>query len=224
MHRHAAKLTSLLLITVLGALPLAAEDRFARKLERSREVYETLIDAPDRKVPEYLLHDAACISIIPAVIKGALGWGGRHGRGVITCRDKRGKWSPPAFVKISGGSFGLQIGGASTDYVLFLMTKRSVESLLKSKFILGGDVSVAAGPLGRTAGGATDARLNAEIVAYARSRGLFAGASLEGSRLAADDKAIREYYGRRIWPEDILFEHDVPKLTREAKELLKALP
>lgn len=224
MNRNILRLTSLVLGLALAAAPLAAGDRFARKLERSLEVYQRLLEVPDRKVPEYLLEDAECIAIIPAVIKGALGWGGRHGRGVISCQGGRGKWSPPAFVKISGGSFGLQIGGASTDYVLFFMTERSVESLLKSKFILGGDVAVAAGPLGRTAGGATDARLNAEIVAYARSRGLFAGASLEGSRLAADQKAIREYYGRRVWPEDILFEHDVPRLTREAKELLKALP
>lgn len=215
----------LLFLTAVSAVPSRAdEDRFARKLERARDVYEELLEMPDRKVPAHLLKDAECIAIIPAVIKGALGWGGRHGRGVLSCRGRRGKWSPPVFVKISGGSFGLQIGGESTDYVLFFMTEHSIESLLKSKFILGGDVSVAAGGLGRSAGGATDARLNAEIIAYAKSRGLFAGAALEGARLAADEKAIREYYGRHLDVRDVLFEHEVPRLPREAKALIAALP
>ncbi len=213
-----------LLITALLAAPLAAEDRFARKLERAREVVETLLEAPDRSIPAELLEGAECIAIIPAVIKGAIGWGGRHGRGVLSCRDDGSAWSPPAFVKLSGGSFGLQIGLESTDFVLFLMTERSVKSLLRSKFILGGDVSVAAGPLGRSAELGTDVRLNAEIYAYARARGLFAGVSIEGSRLAPDPKAIERFYGERLRAERIVLEHRVPRLSDEAQELLRALP
>lgn len=203
--------------------PLAADDKLGHKIERSREVFVELLDAPDRKIPRELLDDAECIAIIPAVIKGALGWGGRHGRGVLSCRH-HGDWSPPTFVKLTGASFGLQIGAESTDFVLFLMTRHSIESLLESKFVLGGGVSVAAGPLGRSAELGTDAKLNAEIYAYARSRGLFAGASLEGSRLAPDQKANRRYYGRRIWPEDILFGRKVQQVPAEVRVLQKALP
>ena len=225
MIRHRAqRRLAIALFAVLAATAAGASDKLDRKLDRSVEVYESLFETPDRKVPEYLLEDAECIAIIPGVIKGALGWGGRHGRGVVSCRNDRGKWSPPAFVKLSGGSLGFQIGGESTDHVLFFMTRRSIESMLESKFILGGNASVAAGPAGRSAEASTDGKLNAEIYSYAKSRGLFAGVSVEGARLAPDQKAIREYYGRRVWPEDILFEHRVPRLSREARELVKALP
>ncbi len=212
------------LIAALAPPATGAPDKLSRKLERSAEVYAALFETPDRKVPGHLLEDAECIAIIPGVIKGALGWGGRHGRGVVSCVNDRGKWSPPIFVKLSGGSLGFQIGGQSTDHVLFFMTRRSIESMLESKFILGGNASVAAGPAGRSAEASTDGKLNAEIYAYAKSRGLFAGVSVEGARLAPDKKAIRDYYGRRIWPEDILFEHKVPKLPREARELVALLP
>lgn len=207
-----------------SAVPSFAKPDLPRKVERAQEVVEELFDAPDREIPEELIEDAVCIASIPGVIKGALGWGGRHGRGVISCRKDGGKWSPPAFVKISGGSLGFQIGAESTDLVLFLMTENSIESLLKSKFTLGGQASVSAGPVGRTAEASTDARLNAEVYTYARSRGLFAGVSLEGARLAADQKSISRYYGRRLWPEQILFEQDVPRVPKEAKAFRKALP
>ncbi len=210
--------------TLYGAAPTLAEPDLPRKLERARRVVEELFNTPDREIPEDLLDGARCIAAIPGVIKGALGWGGRHGRGVISCRKDSGKWSPPAFVKISGGSLGFQIGAESTDLVLFLMTERSIESLLKSKFTLGGSVSIAAGPVGRTAEASTDARLNAEVYSYAKSRGLFAGISFEGARLAADQKSINRYYGRRLWAEQILFEHKVPKVPPEARAFVKALP
>lgn len=211
-------------LTVWLAAPAGAEDKLARKLVRAAEVSEELIDMDDPEIPARLLDDAECVAIVPSVIKGALVWGGRHGRGVISCRNDRGKWSPPAFVTLSGGSFGLQIGGASTDLMFFFMNRRSIESLLKSKFVLGADASLAAGPVGRSAEASTDGRLSAEIFAYAKSRGLFAGVSLEGARLAVHHKANERYYGRRIWPEDILFEHRIPRLSAEGRAFVRALP
>ncbi len=125
---------------------------------------------------------------------------------------------------MSGASFGFQIGVESTDFLLFFMSERGARSLLTSKFTLGGDASVAAGPVGRTVEASTDLRFKAEIYSYARSRGIFAGLSLEGARLAPDQKAIRRYYGKRIFPETILFDHEVPWVPEEAQEFLAVLP
>ncbi len=208
----------------LLAVPARGEDGPARRLRHAREVYLELIDAPDRAVPKKLIEAADRLAVIPGVIKGALGWGGRHGRGVITCRNEGGRWSPPAFVRLSGASFGFQIGAQSTDFLLFFMTARGARSLLTSKFTFGGEASIAAGPVGRTGEASTDLRFKAEIYSYARSRGLFAGLSLEGARLAPDQKAIRRYYGKRIFPETILFDHQVPWVPEEAKEFLAVLP
>ena len=208
----------------LTASPVWGDERLARKVRAAREVYLAALEAPDRAVPKELIEDPECLAVIPGMIKGALGWGGRHGHGVITCRNEEGKWSPPAFVRLSGASFGFQIGAEVTDLLLFFMTERGARSLLTSKFTLGADASVAAGPVGRTAEAATDLRFKAEIYSYARSRGLFAGLSLEGTRLAPHQKAIRRYYGRRIFPETILFDHDVPRLPAEAREFLAVLP
>lgn len=215
---------ALIAACTLAAAPAAWGVTEGQKLATARQVYLELMRTPDRAAPEHLIEEARCIAVIPSVIKGAFWWGGRHGRGVLSCRNDRGAWSPPAFVQLSGGSVGFQIGGASTDHVLFFMTRRSIESVLESKLVLGADASVAAGPVGRSAEASTDGKLNAEIYAYARSRGLFAGVSIEGARLAVHQKAIQQYYGRRIWPEDILFKHRVPELPREARKLLRALP
>lgn len=204
---------------------LAQETKFDRKLEVAGEVYLELMSAPDRKVPQYLLDDAKCIAVIPNVYKGALfGFGGRHGQGVTSCRDAEGIWSPPSFIEISGGSFGLQIGGEAVDLVMFFMTERGVQSLLGSKFQLGGDASVAAGPVGRTAEAGTDIKLKAEIYSYARSRGLFAGLSAEGSYLAADNKANRKYYGEPVDAESVLFDHRVPRRPGSASRFTALLP
>ena len=195
-----------------------------RKVDTATQVYRELVDLPDREVPERLLEDARCIAVIPNVIKGAFVWGGRHGRGVMTCRDEAGTWSPLIFVKISGGSFGLQIGGESADLVLFFMTERGAKSLIKSRFVIGGDASAAAGPLGRTAQIATDIRLSAEIYTYAKTRGVFAGLSVEGAVLTPDQKWISRYYGRRVWPEALLFEHEAPASPSESGRFLSELP
>jgi lipid-binding SYLF domain-containing protein len=194
------------------------------KIRLATEVFEELLEVPEQEVPQELLKESSCIAIIPGVIKGALGWGGRHGRGVLSCRTGKGSWSPPVFVTLSGGSFGLQIGAQSTDIVLFFMSERSVRSLLKSKFTLGGDLSVAAGPLGRSAEIGTDLRLRAEIYSYAKSRGLFAGMSVEGARLAPHQKSMDRYYGERLWADDVLFGRKNPALPPESKRLIEALP
>jgi lipid-binding SYLF domain-containing protein len=223
-----ARLRSVVVLSVAGIVGIAAAGSAARmpldeKVRLATEVYLDLFEVEDREVPQALLDDASCIAIIPGVIKGAFGWGGRHGRGVLTCRNDGG-WSAPIFVMISGGSFGLQIGAQSTDVVLFFVNERSVRSLLTSKFTLGGDMSLAAGPIGRRAELGTDIKLRAELYSYAKSRGLFAGVSVEGARLAPHQKSINKYYGKRLWPEQILFEGAVEEMPAEARELLSALP
>ena len=226
--RTLAKATTLLgMVLALGwasARPAGAEDELAARVVRSLEVYQELGKTPDRAIPEPLLKDCKCIAIFPHVIKGALVFGARHGRGVVSCRDPQGRWSPPAFFTLSGGSWGLQIGAEASDVVLFFMTERGAKSLLESKFTLGGKLGVAAGPVGRTAEASTDLKLNAEIYSYARSKGLFAGISLEGARLATDGKSIEKYYGEPVETRAILFDHRVPRRPPEVPKLLGALP
>lgn len=208
-------------ILIVAATPAASAD-LTRKLTVSKEIYEELYGQEgDEK--KRIIANAVCIGVIPHVIKGAFGIGGRKGTGVLSCKEGA-KWSPPAFIRLTGGSVGLQIGGEVTDVILFFMTKRGVESLLDTEFTLGGDASVAAGPFGRTAQASTDLKFKAEIYSYAKSRGAFAGLSLEGARLTVSQKAVRNYYGERIWPEEILFEHKVPTLPAEARSFIAALP
>ena len=145
------------------------------------------MSAPDKAIPRGVLDDADCIAVFPQVIKAAFGIGGRGGRGVVVCRTANG-WSAPAYLNIGGASFGFQIGAEATDYVMLFMTPESVRSLLESKIKLGGGVSVAAGPIGRQAEAATDLKLNAQILSYSRSKGLFAGVALEGAVIETADK------------------------------------
>lgn len=220
-RRSICILLALPALAVTAASPASAID-LERKLRVSTEVYEDFFGAHD-DAGNHVANDAECIAVIPNMIKGAIGIGGHKGNGVISCRSEDG-WSPPAFIKITGGSLGLQLGGEESDLVLFFMTRRGVESLLESKFTLGGEAGVAAGPFGSSAETSTDLRFRAEIYAYARSRGLFAGLSIEGGTLTVNQKAIKEFYGERIWPEEILFEHEVPRLPDEAKVFMEVLP
>lgn len=224
MVRGMRSLASTLALAVVLAAPAAAAQDFAKKFYNAREAFRELMESPDRGVPEWLLERTKCVAVIPSVIKGAFIWGGRHGRGVMSCRDDAGTWSPPLFVKISGGSFGFQAGGESTDLVLFFLTERGVRSLLDTKFVLGGDVGLAAGPLGRSAEATTDLKFKAEIYSYARSKGLYGGISIAGARLAADYAWARGFYGERVWPDDVLFRHEVPRMTPEAEAFLEVLP
>lgn len=193
-------LVSLLALAVLAPAPRAFADTRMEKLDTrlqdAKATFQELTTSSDRGVPQELMEHARCIAVIPHTVKVAIGIGGRHGQGVFACRGDNGQWSAPAFVTLSGGSWGLQLGAESTDLVLFFMNDKSVRTLLAGdRVTLGGKASVAAGPLGRSAEASTDVKLNAAIYSYAKSKGLFAGISLEGARLAPDDKANRQYYG-----------------------------
>ncbi len=214
-------LTAILL--ALLAVPALAGERQRIKLRTAVDVWNELMDVPDKKVPKKLLEEARCVAVIPGIIKGAFVWGGHRGKGVLTCR-RDDDWSAPIFVNVTGGSFGFQIGGQSIDLVLFFVTDRSVKSLLKSEFTLGGDASVAAGPLGRTAEASTDLRFKSEIYSYGKARGLFAGISFQGARLAVNQKWINDYYEKRLWPVSVLYEDAVSDPGPEAKAFLAVLP
>ncbi|HWQ34646.1 MAG TPA: lipid-binding SYLF domain-containing protein [Blastocatellia bacterium] len=162
--------------------------------EKAAKVFNEIMGAPDKAIPQNLIDKAECIAVFPDVIKAGFIVGGRGGRGVASCRVGSG-WSAPAFFDIGGGSFGAQIGVESTDFVLLFMNKNGIDSLLSNKFEIGGEASVAAGPVGRTAAASTDAALNAQILSYSRSKGLFAGAVLKGAAITKDDSAMKAVYG-----------------------------
>jgi lipid-binding SYLF domain-containing protein len=160
---------------------------------------------PDKGIPQELLENSQCIVIVPGMKKAAFIVGGTYGSGFILCRQASGfGWSAPASVKVEGGSVGFQIGGSETDVIMLVMNKRGAEKLLSSKFTLGADASVAAGPVGRTASADTDAKLHAEILSYSRSRGAFAGISLEGATLRPDEDSNAALYGRKLTNEQII--------------------
>jgi lipid-binding SYLF domain-containing protein len=176
-------------------------------------------------IPQDLLDKAECVVVIPSVKKFALGIGGSYGKGAMVCRSGsnfRGPWGAPAMMRLEGGSFGLQIGGSATDFILLVMNAKGADSLLKSKVKLGADASIAAGPEGRTATASTDALMTAEILSYSRSKGLFAGVSLAGSTLRQDSGANQDLYGRKISARQIVLEHKV-KTPPEGAALVKAL-
>ena len=221
-----------LVLTVAGlpALAWAKDDpgkgieNDSRILLAARDTFQELIDASDRKVPRELLSRAKAVAVFPRVINAAIGIGGRRGKGVVSVRGADGTWGPPAFFKITGGSWGFQIGAQSTELVLFFMTERGVRSLLDSKFTLGGKAGLAAGPLGRSAEAATDLKLSAEIYSYAKSKGLFAGISLEGARLAPDRDGNRKFYDTEAGTEAILFRGEVGSRPEVVQTFLSALP
>jgi SH3 domain-containing YSC84-like protein 1 len=196
MLRH----LSLVVCFVLGSAGLDAANKEQDRLENCGVVMQEILDIPEN-IPQELLEKAECVIIIPSMTKVALGIGGSYGRGAMVCRSGKafnGPWGAPAMYTLEGGSFGLQLGGESTDVVFLVMNSRGVDALLNSKVKLGGSLSVAAGPKGRSLEGSTDASLRSEILSYSRSRGLFAGMSLEGTSLRPDDDASKEVYGRSI--------------------------
>jgi lipid-binding SYLF domain-containing protein len=222
-NRHTRWIPAALMAAALAS-PVLADARLEQRVQDATQVYRELMQTPDRSVPETLLKDCRCVAVIPRVLKGAMGYGARYGHGVITCRNAAGAWSPISFLTLTGGSVGFQIGAERSDFVLFFMTDRGARSLIESKFTLGGKVSVAAGPAGRSAEASTDIKLDAEIYTYAKSRGLFAGVSLEGARLAPDTKANREYYGSRVSADSLLFGRHEPKSPPASQEFRSALP
>jgi len=181
------------------------------RVENAGKVMQEIVNIPD-DIPQDVLDKADCVVVLPSVLKFAIGIGGSYGRGVMTCRGGKNftsPWGPPTMMALEGGSFGLQLGGQATDFVLLMMSPRSAESVLVSKVKLGGDVSAAAGPVGRSASAETDVTLRAEILSYSRARGLFAGISLAGSTLRADNSANKNLYGKDVSAEDIVFKHAV---------------
>lgn len=178
-----------------AAMPKDTEDQYERA-QRAAEVLNALTGAPDKGIPRDLLDRAYGIAVFPHVVKAAFGIGGRWGKGLISVRQGN-TWSTPTYVDITGGSFGLQIGGQATDLVLVFTSRKGVNSLMKSKLKLGADASVAAGPVGRTAEAATDVALNAEVYSYSRAKGLFAGVALDGAVVDFDDSANKKVYGMK---------------------------
>jgi lipid-binding SYLF domain-containing protein len=198
----------LLIVTTLAllvALPAVASDREedASRTHKAAQVFKEIMDAPDQGIPQDLLASAKCIAIIPGEVKFAFIFGGNYGRGVATCRTGHG-WSAPIFVAIDGGSVGYQIGGSSTDLVMLFMNDHALQSLLGDKFKLGGDASVAAGPVGRNATAGTDLRLSAEILSYSRTKGVFAGVSLDGAVVQADKSGDKAMYGDNVDRHEVL--------------------
>jgi lipid-binding SYLF domain-containing protein len=217
------------MMVFLAAAPPAAraDDKVSGevdRLDRARVTFRQIRDAKDEKIPRKLLDQARCLAVFPGVVKAALGVGGRHGKGVMSCRDAQGHWGPPVFLTMSGGSFGFQAGVEKADVVLFFMDDKSAQGMLESKYTLGAKAGLAAGPVGRTAEADTDVKLDAEIYSYARSKGLFAGISLEGARVSPDDKSTRSFYGANAEAGAIVFQHRAPRVPAAATAFMNSLP
>jgi SH3 domain-containing YSC84-like protein 1 len=194
------------------AIPAHAQSKEQDRVENAGTVIKEIMDIPD-DIPQNVIDKADCVVVLPSVLKAAFIVGASYGRGVMTCRsgdNMRGPWGAPTMMALEGGSFGLQLGGQATDFVLLLMSERSASSILSSKVKLGGDASAAAGPVGRNASAETDVTFRAEILTYSRARGLFAGISLTGSTLRPDNNANESLYGKKLDAKDIVMKGAVP--------------
>src|SRR5581483_8880976 len=193
------KLMLLIALLSLGSLSWAASARqdVTDRLDNSVTVLHEIMGAPDQGIPQEVLENAKCVAVVPRMIKGGFIFGGKHGKGVATCRTAKG-WSAPAFFMIGGGSAGAQIGLEGVDLVTIIQNEKGMQHLLASKFQIGGDASVAAGPLGRHASANTDWKLNTEILTYSRAKGAFAALTLEGAEVIQDDDSTRAMYGRKV--------------------------
>ena len=188
------------IVTTLALAPrLAVDNEPAKRLGEAAAVFSEIMGSPDKGIPQELLGKAHCIVIVPELKTAALGVGGKYGKGYLSCRKASGAgWSAPATVRIEGGSVGFQIGASSTDLIMLVMTERGAQKLLASKFTLGVEGSVAAGPVGRTATAQTDAQMHADILSWSRSQGLFAGVALEGATLREDLDDNAALYGKKL--------------------------
>jgi len=186
------------LLTLLGTMASAtAKEDSVERLQNAGDVLKEIIGAPDKGIPEEVLNDAKCIVVVPHLIKAGLIFGGKHGRGVASCRTATG-WSAPAFISVGGGSWGLQIGAEGVDLVMLVMNDKGLQHLLSSKFQLSGEGSAAAGPVGRHASAGTDWKLNSELLTYSRSKGAFAGLTLEGAVVEQDADSTVAIYGKDV--------------------------
>ncbi len=215
---------SLLATSVVAYLPLMAAEGndTTNRLHEAAAVFSEVTSAPDKGIPRDLIERAKCIVIVPGLKKGAFIVGAKYGKGFISCRGAGdGAWSAPGAVRVEGGSVGFQIGGSETDVVLLVMNDRGAQKLLESKFTLGGEGEVAAGPVGRTASADTDAKMTAEILSWSRSRGVFAGISLQGATLREDSDDNMSLYGEKLSNRDIVSKHHAgTAATRELTAML----
>jgi lipid-binding SYLF domain-containing protein len=220
--------TTLLTVLAVGAAigPLALADKessAADRLNASADVLNDMMHADDKGIPQDLMNRAQCVVVIPNMKKAGFIWGAKYGRGYAVCRHRGGVgWTAPAAMRIEGGSFGLQIGGSESDAVVLVNNEAGMKHLLSDKFTLGGDASIAAGPVGRDASAQTDVALHAEMLSYSRSRGIFVGIALEGATLRPDKEADRELYGREVGNREILTGGDI-KAPAAAERLEHAL-
>ena len=215
------KLLVLLVLASLPSVTWAADDRekIVDRVQGAATVLDEIMAAPDKGIPEEVIGSARCIAVVPSLLKGGFIVGAAYGKGAVTCRSDNG-WSAPAFFRIEGGSFGLQIGGQAVDVVMLVMNDKGMGNLLASKFKVGADASAAAGPVGRHAEAATDWKMRAELLTYSRARGLFAGISLNGAVVKQDKDDTREFYGRMVSFRSILTGKVAPPSGSEP--LLKA--
>ena len=209
---------------LLLAFPASAQEKEKKRLQACAKVLNEILDIPDN-VPKDIIEKAECVLVLPSVRKSSFLLGSSYGRGAMTCRTGEGfdgPWSPPAMYRLVGLSVGFQFGGEATDFVILVMNKRGAEAMLKSKIKLGGDASIAAGPKGRTAEAATQGTMEAEMLSYSRSRGIFAGVSLSGSNLQSDSDDNRHVYAKKLTATQIIRD-GVVKPTPEGKEMIDIL-
>jgi lipid-binding SYLF domain-containing protein len=217
-------ITLILLPTISSVARAANKDKDEDRLQDCGTVLKEILDIPDN-IPQDLLDKADCVVVYPSVLKAAFVVGGNYGRGAMTCRKGEnftGDWSAPTMMALEGGSFGFQIGGQATDFVLLVMNESGARGILAGKVKLGGDASVAAGPIGRDASAETDVTLRSEILSYSRSRGLFAGISLEGSTIRPDNKANEQIYGHKLEAKQIVLSDKV-RVPAAAEQLVSTL-
>src|ERR1700733_7900668 len=220
------RILAVTILIAIASLTAVASDRDddVNRTQKAAQVFKEVMNTPDQGIPSGLLESAKCIAIIPGDKKFAFVFGGSYGRGIATCRTEHG-WSAPMFVAIDSGSVGYQIGGSSTDIVMLFMNDHALQSLMSDKFKLGGDASVAAGPVGRSAAAGTDLKLSAEILSYSRSKGIFAGVSLDGSVVQADKSGDHAMYGDDVTIHQILSgQIRVPSSGRPLIHELRAYP
>ncbi|MGH9497931.1 MAG: lipid-binding SYLF domain-containing protein [Terriglobales bacterium] len=239
LARYCAAMAAMFLL--LTAVSWAADDTnkdrsdIDKRIETSATVLNEIMSTPDKAIPDKIMSDSKCIAVIPSMIKIAVGFGGNHGKGVATCRTAHG-WSAPAPITITGGSWGLQLGGQAVDLVMVVTDEKGMQQLLSSKFKLGADASAAAGPVGRSAAADTDWKMKAEVLTYSRARGIFAGVDLNGSAITQDKDETRILYGKMYDFADILdgkvtppkesepFLAAVRKYSAQARDQGKATP
>ena len=199
------KLLVAALTLAMSGFAVAADEQaqVQERIDRSGTVLNEIMSAPDKGIPGDVLEHAKCIAIVPSMVSAGFMVGGKHGRGVATCRTGNG-WSAPAFFDVTGGSYGLQIGAQKTDLVMLIMNDKGMQHLLASKFELGGEAGVAAGPVGRQGTAQTDWKMNAEVLTYSRSKGVFAGVDLSGASIKQDNDATKAFYGKDVTFRDAL--------------------